>query len=201
MGKLIINENVTLDGVVEDPTGEEGFRQGGWFGQVGDKDREARAKVFLDEALHTEALLLGRRSEEWFAARWLPRHGELADRLNGMPKYVVSSTLKAPRWSHSTVLNGDVVTGVSKLRRELKGDIVVYASLQLARALMSHDLVDELRLMIHPVVLGAGKRLFELDDQKPMRLLHIQTVGEGLVFLTYERARDASPGKRAEEHR
>ncbi|HUB08064.1 MAG TPA: dihydrofolate reductase family protein [Myxococcales bacterium] len=188
MGKLIINENVSVDGVVQDPTGEEGFKQGGWFGQVGDKDRQERAKVLLDEALHTEALLLGRRSEEWFAARWIPRSGEWADRLNGMPKFVVSSTIEVPRWQHSTVLKGDVATEVSRLKRELQGDIVVYASIQLARALLRHDLVDELRLMIHPVVLGAGERLFdESGGKKPLRLVRAQTVGESLVFLAYER--------------
>jgi dihydrofolate reductase len=192
MGKIIISENVSLDGVVQDPTGEEGFRHGGWFGQVGNKDREERAKALLDEALGTEALLLGRRSDEWFAAVWLSRTGEWADRLNSLPKYVVSSTLEEPRWSNSTVLKGDVVNEVSKLKQELDGDIVVYGSTQLVHTLMEHDLVDELRLMIYPVVLGAGERLFgETSDKKPMRLVHVQTVGDSLPFLTYERVRDA----------
>jgi dihydrofolate reductase len=192
MGKIVISENVSLDGVVQDPTGEEGFRHGGWFGQVGNKDREERAKVLLDEALGTEALLLGRRSDEWFAAVWLSRTGEWADRLNSLPKYVVSSALEEPRWSNSTVLKGDVVNEVSKLKQELDGDIVVYGSTQLVHTLMEHDLVDELRLMIYPVVLGAGERLFgETSDKKPMRVVHIQTVGDSLAVLIYERVRDA----------
>jgi dihydrofolate reductase len=192
MGKIVISENVSLDGVVQDPTGEEGFRHGGWFFQVGDKDREEWAKVELDEALGAEALLLGRRSDEWFAARWTSRSGEWADRLNSLPKYVVSSTLADPAWNNSTVLEGDVVTEVSKLKQELDGEIVVYASRQLARTLMEHDLVDELRLTVYPVVLGAGERLFgETSDKKPMRLLNTRTVGDGLAYLTYELVREA----------
>ena len=192
MGKIVISENVSLDGVIQDPAGDEGFRLGGWFGQIGDKDREAWAKVELDEALGAEALLLGRRSYEWFAARWPSRSGELADRLNSLPKYVVSSTLEDPAWNNSTVLKGDVVNEVSKLKQELDGDIVVYASCQLVRTLIEHDLVDELRLMIFPVVLGAGERLFgETSDKKPLRLVDTRTVGDGLAFLTYEPVRDA----------
>jgi len=192
MGKIVISENVSLDGVVQDPTGEEGFRFGGWFGRMGDKDREAWATVEFDEALGAEALLLGRRSDEWFAARWLSRSGEWADRLNSLPKYVVSSTLEKPRWNNSTVLRGDVVNEVSKLKQKLDGDIVVYGSIQLAHALVEHDLVDELRLTIHPVVLGAGERLFgETSDRKPMRLVHTQTVGDSLALLTYELVQDA----------
>ena len=192
MGKIIISENVSLDGVVQDPTGEEGFRLGGWFGHVGDRDREAWVKVELDEALRAGALLLGRRSDEWFATRWLSRSGEWADRLNSLPKYVVSSTLEEARWTNSTVLKGDVVSEVSKLKQEVAGDIVVYASTQLVHTLMEHDLVDELRLMIYPVVLGTGERLFgETSDKKPMRLVHAQTVGDSLAFLTYTLVRDA----------
>jgi dihydrofolate reductase len=192
MGKIIISENVSLDGVVQDPTGEEGLDRGGWSGQIGPEDREAWAKVLLDEALGTDALLLGRRSDEWFAERWLSRSGEWADRLNSLPKYVVSSTLDQPRWSNATVLRGDVVTEVSKLKDELDGDIVVYASTQLVPALLEHDLVDEVRLMVYPVVLGAGHRLFgETSDQKPLRLVRIQAVGDSLALLTYECVRDA----------
>jgi dihydrofolate reductase len=192
MGKIVISENVSLDGVVQDPTGDEGFRHGGWFGQIGDKDREEWAKVELHEALGTEALLLGRRSYEWFAARWPSRRGEWADRLNSLPKYVVSSTLEDPDWNNSTVLKGDVVNEVSKLKQELGGEIVVYASRQLVRTLMKHDLIDELRLMVYPVVLGAGERLFgETRDKKSMRLLNTRTVGDGLAYLTYETLRDA----------
>jgi dihydrofolate reductase len=192
MGKIIISENVSLDGVVQDPTGEEGFRLGGWFGQFGGKDLEEWAKVELEEALRAEALLLGRRSDEWFAARWASRNGEWADRLNSLPKYVVSSTLDEGKWTNSTVLKGDVVTEISKLRQELDGDIVVYGSTRLVHTLMEHDLADELRLTVYPVVLGAGERLFgETSDKKPMRLISIQTVGDGLALLTYERIPDA----------
>jgi dihydrofolate reductase len=192
MGKIIISTNVSLDGVVQDPDGEEGFRLGGWFGQFGGRDLEAWAKVELEEALAAEALLLGRRSDEWFASRWLSRSGEFADRLNSLPKYVVSSTLEEPKWSNSTVLKGDVVDQVSKLKQELDGDILVYASYQLGRTLIEHDLVDELRLVVFPVVLGAGERLFgETSDKKPLRLVHARTVGDGLAFLTYQPVRDA----------
>jgi dihydrofolate reductase len=192
MGKIVISENVSLDGVVEDPTGEEGFRHGGWFGQIGDKDREEWAKVEFEEALGAEALLLGRRSDEYFGPRWTGRSGEWADRLNGLPKYVVSSTLVNPEWGNSTVLKGDVVTEVSKLKQELDGEIVVYASRQLVHTMMEHDLVDEVRLMIYPAVLGAGDRLFgETSDKKPMRLVNAQAVGDSLAFLTYERVRSA----------
>ena len=192
MGKIIISENISLDGVVQDPTGEEGFRLGGWFGQFGGKDIEEWATVALDEALRAEALLLGRRSDEWFAARWASRDGEWADRLNSLPKYVVSSTLDQPKWANSTVLKGDVVTEVSKLRQELDGDIVVYGSTRLVHTLMEHDLVDELRLTVYPVVLGSGERLFgETSDKIPMRLISTQTVGDGLALLTYERVPDA----------
>ena len=185
MGKIVISENVSLDGVIEDPAGDEGFRLGGWFfetnrGEDGDK-------VTLDEALGAEALLLGRRSYEWFAGRWPSRSGELADRLNGLPKYVVSSTLEDPDWNNSTVLRGDVVTEVSRLKQELNGEINVPASFQLVHTLIEHDLVDELRLKIFPIVLGAGERLFgETSDKKPMRLVDTKTIGDDLAYLTYQ---------------
>jgi dihydrofolate reductase len=192
MGKIVISTNVSFDGVVQDPDGLEGFRLGGWFGQFGGKDLEEWAKVEFEEALGTQALLLGRRSDEWFAARWLSKNDEWADRLNGLPKYVVSSTLQDPKWSNSTVLRGDVVSEVSKLKQELDGDIVVYASYQLGRTLIEHDLVDELRLFVYPVVLGAGERLFgETSDKKPLRLVDTKTVGDGLILLTYTFVRDA----------
>ncbi|PZS28126.1 MAG: deaminase [Pseudonocardiales bacterium] len=192
MGKIVISTNVSLDGVVQDPDGKEGFRLGGWFGEYGGKDLEEWAKVELEEALGTEALLLGRRSDKWFAARWAGRSGVWADRLNSLPKYVVSSTLQEPKWSNSTVLKGEVVDEVSKLKRELDGDIAVCASYQLGRTLIEHDLVDELRLVVYPVVLGAGERLFgQTSDKKPMRLVHIKTIGDGLAFLTYQPVRDA----------
>jgi dihydrofolate reductase len=194
MGKIVMSgpQNVTLDGVVQDPDGKEGFKLGGWFGQFGGKDLEEWGKVALDEALGATAWLLGRRSYEYFGVRWKPRTGELAERLNNMPKYVVSSTLVDPDWNNSWVLRGDVVEEVSKLKQQLDGDIVVPASYQLGRTLIEHDLVDELRLVVFPVVLGAGERLFgETSDTKPMRLVETKTIGDGLVFLTYEFVRDA----------
>jgi dihydrofolate reductase len=191
MGKIVVSDNVSLDGVVQDPAGDEGFRVGGWVGLI--KDRPELTKLALDEALGAEALLLGRRSYEWFAARWPSRSGELADRLNGLPKYVVSSTLENPEWNNSTVLKGDVLNEASRLKHELKGEIVVPASFQLVHTLMEHDLVDELRLKIFPVVLGAGERLFgETSDKKAMRLVDTQPVEGNVVFLTYEPVRDAS---------
>jgi dihydrofolate reductase len=190
MGKIVISDNVSLDGVVQDPAGDEGFRRGGWVGLI--KDRPELSKLALDEALGAEALLLGRRSYEWLAARWPSRSGELADRFNSLLKYVVSSTLEDPEWNNSTVLKGDAVEAVTSLRQELDGEIVVPASFQLVRKLMEHDLVDELRLKIFPVALGAGERLFgETSDKKPMRLVDTQTVDGDVVFLTYEVVREA----------
>jgi len=190
MGKIIVSDNVSLDGVIQDPAGDEGFSRGGWVGLI--KDLPGAAKLALDEALGSEALLLGRRSYEWMAGRWPSRSGALADRLNSMPKYVVSSTLADPDWNNSTVLEGDVVNQVAKLRHELDGDIVIVVSFQLVRTLMEHDLVDELRLKIYPVVLGAGERLFgETSDKKPMRLVDTQTVDGDVAFVTYERVRAA----------
>jgi dihydrofolate reductase len=188
MGKIVVSENVTLDGVVQDPAGDEGFKAGGWAGLI--KDSPDLSRLALDEARGAEAWLLGRRSYEWFAARWPSRSGELADRLNGMPKYVVSSTLEHPRWSNAKVLRGDVVQAVTKLKQDGDGEILVYASYQLVRTLLEHDLVDELRLVVFPVVLGHGARLFgETSDKKPMRLLDTRTVGDGLAYLTYEPVR------------
>jgi dihydrofolate reductase len=190
MGKIVVSDNVSLDGVIQDPAGDEGFRRGGWVGLI--KDRPGANKLALDEALGAEALLLGRRSYEWMAGRWPSRSGELADRLNSMPKYVVSSTLEDPDWKNSTVLKGDVVNEVSKLKQEVDGDIVIVASFQLVRTLIEHDLVDELRLKIYPVVLGAGERLFgDTSDKKPMRLVDTRTVDGDVASLTYERVRDA----------
>ena len=189
MGRIVVSDNVSLDGVIQDPAGDEGFRAGGWVGLI--KNSPELGKLALDEALGAEALLLGRRSYEWFAARWPSRSGELADRLNGLPKYVVSSTLEGPAWNNSTVLNGDVVNQVSKLKHELDGDIVVLASFQVVRTLMEHDLVDELRLKIFPVVLGAGERLFgETSDKKPVRLVASRTVEGGVAYLVYELVRE-----------
>jgi dihydrofolate reductase len=191
MVRIIISENVSLDGVIQDPAGDEGFRHGGWIGRIGDRSRDEAARVALDEALGTEAMLLGRRSYEFLAARWPARTGALADRLNSKPKYVVSSTLQDPGWNNTTVLKGDAVSEVSTLKQQLAGDIVVAASFQLLPTLLEHDLVDELRLMIYPVVLGSGRRLFgEISANKLMRLVGNETVDD-LAFLTYEPVRDA----------
>jgi dihydrofolate reductase len=191
MGKIVISTNVSLDGVVQDPDGQEGFRLGGWFGPSVGPDQEAWAAVFFEEALHTEALLLGRRTDAWFAERWLGREGDWAQALNNLPKYVVSSSLESPRWSNATVLKGDAVAEVSTLKERLDGDIVIYASYQLVRTLMDNDLVDELRLFVVPVVVGGGERLFaEGQGAKAVRLLDGRTVGDGLTHLTYEVVRD-----------
>jgi dihydrofolate reductase len=190
MGKIVKSNFVSLDGVVQDPAGNEGFRLGGWVGPL--KDRQDLNQLALDEALGAEALLLGRRSYEFLAALWPSRTGQLADRLNSLPKYVVSSTLEDPAWNNSTVLEGDVVSEVSRLKRELSGELVVPASFQLLHTLLEHDLVDELRMIVIPVVLGAGERLFgDTTDMRPMRLVDAQTIDNGVVFLTYEAVRDA----------
>ena len=193
MGKIIVSENVSLDGVVQDPAGAEGFARGGWVGRIGDRGRGGAAKVLLDEALGAEAQLLGRRTFEFLAARWPARTGELASRLNTMPKYVVSSTLEDPGWNNSTVLKGEVVSEVSTLKRQLDGEIVIAGSIKLVRALIGHDLVDQLRLMVYPILLGAGERLFgETRDPKPMRLVNTRIIDDGLAYLIYEPVRDAS---------
>jgi dihydrofolate reductase len=189
MGRIVVSDNVSLDGVIQDPAGDEGFERGGWVGLI--KDRPGIAQLALDEALEAGALLLGRRTYEFFAARWPSRNGELADRLNSMPKCVVSSTLEDPAWNNSTVLKGDAMNEVSKLKRKVTGDIVVPGSFQLVRTLMEHDLVDELRLKIYPVVLGAGERLFrETSDKKPVRLVDSKTIDGDIVYLAYELVRD-----------
>jgi dihydrofolate reductase len=190
MGRIVVSENVTLDGVIQDPAGDEGFRYGGWVGLISSNPQ--LGKLALDEALGQKAFLLGRRSYEWLAARWPSRTGELADRLNSLPKYVVSSTLEHPAWNNSTVLKGDVLTQVAALKQQIDGDIVVPGSFQLVHALLEHDLVDELRLKIFPVVLGAGERLFgETSGKKPLRLLGTQTIKDGIAFLTYLPVQDA----------
>ena len=185
MGTIVITTNMSLDGVVQDPDGKEGTTAGGWFDQALGDDRGPWARILLDEALAADALLLGRRSDSWFAARWLSRTGEFADRLNGLPKYVVSAT--AARWSNATVLDG--VGAVAGLKREVDGEILVYASYELGQALMERDLVDELRLVVFPVVIGAGRRLFgPTSGAKALRLVGVQTIGNGLVHVTYQRA-------------
>jgi dihydrofolate reductase len=190
MGRVVVTEFVSLDGVVEDPGGAEDFEYGGWSfefnrGEEGDKFK-------LDEALEAEGLLLGRVTYEGFADAWPSREGEFADKFNDMPKYVVSSTLKDPEWNNSTVLEGDVPEAVSKLKQDQDGDIVVHGSPTLVQTLIDNDLVDELRLMVFPVVLGKGKRLFgETSDKKGFRLSDSRTVGDGVAILIYEPAGDA----------
>jgi dihydrofolate reductase len=187
MGKIVITTNVSLDGVVQDPDGEEGFARGGWFLRAGGEDLEHWREVEYAEALAAAAVLLGRRSDEWFGTRWASRAGAFADRLNGLPKYVVSATLRDPNWTNVTVLGGDVADEVTRLKKQVAGDILVYASYQLGRLLLEHDLVDELRLFVFPVVVGAGERLFgETGAALPFRLAGSRTVGSGLVLLTYE---------------
>lgn len=193
MARIVVSENVTVDGVVQDPTGEEGLSGGGWFGRVTANDKEGWAKAALAEALDARALLLGRRSYEYFAARWPSRCGPFADRLNEMPKYVASTTLASPAWAHTAVLGPDVASEVLKLKEELDGDIVVFASAGLLPTLVGHDLVDQLRLTIFPSVLGAGHRLLgEATGGTAWRLVGSRRVGDNLAFLAYERAPDSA---------
>ena len=190
MGRIVVTEFVSLDGVMEDPGGAESFRHGGWTFEINRGDEGDKFK--LDEALSSEALLLGRVTYEGFAAAWPSRDGEFADKFNAMPKYVVSSTLEEPEWNNSTVLRGDVAEEVAKLKGEKEGDIVVHGSGRLVQTLVEHDLVDELRLMVYPVVLGSGKRLFgETSDKKPLRLVDSKMVGDGVAILVYEPAQEA----------
>ena len=185
MGKIVVTEFVSLDGVMEDPGGAEGFKYGGWTFEIPRGDEGDRFK--LDEAMASDALLLGRVTYEGFAAAWPSREGEFADKFNQMPKYVVSSTLGEPDWSNSTVLSGDPVEEVSKLREEQNGVILVAGSAQLVQMLIENDLVDELRLMVFPVVLGSGKRLWgETTDKKRFRLTDSKVVGDGVAIMSYE---------------
>jgi len=187
MGKIVVTEFVSLDGVMEDPGGSENFAQGGWSFKISRGDEGDKFK--LDEAFASEALLLGRVTYEGFAEAWPSRDGEFADKFNNMPKYVVSSTLDEPEWNNSTVLKGDVVEEVRKLKEEQDGDIVVHGSARLVQTLIEHDLVDELRLMVYPVVLGSGKRLFgDTSDGKPLRLVESKVVGDGVSILIYRPA-------------
>lgn len=189
MGKIVVTEFISLDGVVEDPGGSEDYARGGWAfdfdrGQEGDKFK-------LDETFEAEAQLLGRVTYEGFAAAWPEREDEagFAKRMNEMPKYVVSSTVERPEWQNTTVLSGDPIAAVAALREELDGTILLAGSVTLAQALLENDLVDELRLMVFPVLLGAGKRLFpEGETKKPLNLADSKTVGDGISILRFERA-------------
>jgi dihydrofolate reductase len=189
MGRVVVTEFVSLDGVIEAPGGGDDFEHAGWTfaiarGEEGDKFK-------LDELFEAEAQLLGRVTYEGFAAAWpsMTDDAGFAEKMNGMPKYVVSSTLDRAEWSNTTVLSGDVAEQVAKLKQDVDGVILVAGSAQLVQALIEHDLVDELRLMVFPVVLGSGKRLFgETSGKKPLRLKDTQTVGDGIAILTYERA-------------
>jgi dihydrofolate reductase len=191
MGRIVVSEFVSLDGVMEDPGGAEGFEHGGWSFELSRGEEGDRFK--LDETMAADALLLGRVTYEGFAAAWPSRDDEFADKFNNMPKYEVSSTLRDPEWTNSTVLSGDVPDEVAKLRQDLDGEIVVHGSARLAQTLAEHDLVDEWRLMVFPVVLGKGKRLFgETSDKKTLRLVDSRAVGDGVLILTYEPAAAAS---------
>ena len=184
MGRIVVTEFVSLDGVAEDPGGSEGFKHGGWTFEIPRGEEGDAFKV--DETMRSDGLLLGRVTYEGFAAAWPSREGEFADRFNTMPKYVVSSTLRDPEWTNSTVVDGDLTAAVTKLRDEHDGDLVVHGSLTLAQALLERDLVDELRLMVFPVVLGSGRRLFgEAPDKKRLRLADSRIVGDGVAILVY----------------
>ena len=185
MGKIYVTEFASLDGVVEDPGGSEDFKYGGWSFEI--SRGEEGDKFKLDETMDTEALLLGRITYEGFAAAWPEREGEFADKFNSMPKYVASTTLKDPEWTNTTVLDGDLIEAVKKIKDEHDGWIGVAGSVSVARELLENDLVDEVRLMVFPVVLGAGKRLFgETTDKKPLKLTESKTVGDGVEILVYE---------------
>ena len=187
MGRIVVTEFVSLDGVMEDPGGAENFKHSGWSFEISRGDEGDKFK--LDETMATDALLLGRVTYEGFARAWPSREGEFAYKFNTMPKYVVSSTLRDPEWTNSTVLSGDVPEEVAKVKERHDGDIVVHGSRQLVQTLLEHDLVDELRLMVFPVVLGTGKRVFgETSDKKPLKLAEAKVVGDGVAILRYERA-------------
>jgi len=187
MGRIVVTEFISLDGVVEDPGGSEDFKYGGWTFEIDRGDEGNKFK--LDETMEADAQLLGRVTYEGFAEAWPSREGDFADKFNEMPKYVVSSTLKDPDWTNSHVLSGDLVEEVSKLREQQDGVILVAGSIQLVQGLIENDLVDELRLMVFPVVLGAGRRLFgETSEKKSLRLTDSKTVGDGVEILTYQPA-------------
>ena len=196
MGRIVVTEYISLDGVIEAPGGGEDYRHAGWTFEI---SRGAEGDQFkIDETLDSDALLLGRITYEGFAAAWPTMKNEISDKFNSMPKFVVSTTLERADWTNSTVLTGDVVEAVSKLRRDFDGDIVVHGSARLVQTLIKHDLVDELRLMVFPVLLGSGKRLFaESSDKTRLRLVDSKTVGDGIVILTFQPTDDVADGARA----
>ena len=187
LGRFVVSDNVSLDGVIQDPAGDEGFARGGWVGLL--RDRPELSALALEEARGSAAMLMGRRTYDWFAARWPSRSGELADLLNGTPKYVMSSTLKDPTWTNSTVLTGDLLDVAATLRHDVQGEILIPASASIARTLIEHDLVDELRLKVFPVVLGAGERLLaQTTASKSFRLIQVATLDGDTAYLRYQRS-------------
>ncbi len=186
MGKIVITTNMSLDGVVQDPDGHEGSARGGWFERFGGPDLGPWAEHETAETMQASALLLGRNSDEWFASRWTTRSGEWADKLNSLPKYVVSTSIDEPRWTNATVLRGDLAHEVGQLKKAHDGEILVYASYQLVRSLIDEGLADELRLVVFPVVLGGGDRLFgSTVDPQRLQLVDARRLGENLSFLSY----------------
>ena len=185
MGRIVVTEFISLDGVIEAPGGDEkNFKHAGWSFEVSRGTEGDNFKV--DETNSSDALLLGRTTYQGFAAAWPSRTGEFADKFNTMSKYVVSSTLKDPTWNNSKVLSGNIVDEVSKLRDKQDGNIVVHGSARLVQTLLENDLVDEVRLMVFPVVLGRGKRLFgDTTDKKRLRLVESKMVGDGVAILVY----------------
>lgn len=189
MGRIVVTEFVSLDGVIEAPGGGEDYKHGGWTFEI-DRGEEGD-KFKLDELSEADAQLLGRTTYEGFAAAWPSREDEagFAEKMNSMPKYVFSSTMESADWENTTILSGDFAEEIGKLKDEVDGVILVAGSARLVQGLIEHDLIDELRLMVFPVALGSGKRLFgETDAKKPMKLVDSKAVGDGILVLTYERA-------------
>jgi dihydrofolate reductase len=190
MGKIVVTEFISMDGIIEDPGGAEDYEHSGWSFRIDRGDEGNQFK--LDETMATDALLLGRITYQGFADAWPSRTGEFADKFNNMPKFVVSKTLDKPEWNNTTVFSGDVATEVERLKGQFANDIVVHGSPTLVNMLKDHDLVDEYRLMVFPVILGKGKRLFsDSGDLVNLRLAEVRPVGsEGVMVLRYERAAD-----------
>jgi dihydrofolate reductase len=207
MGKIVVSEFISVDGVSDDPAGAEGIERGGWTFALDSEGERVRLRGeegeehLLAENRDAAAMLVGRKTYEFFAGFWPQQAGRpLADIINGMPKYVVSSTLEDAEWNNTTVLSGEVAEEVANLKGETDGTILVAGSTQLVRTLIEHGLVDELRLLVHPVVVGAGKRLFgETSEKRPLRLVDSKQVGEGVVILTYQPAPAGATGSNSEE--